>query len=168
MDLKWLRRRCEERLRIIDIPDPFTVEAFRQALADRRGRAVDLHPLPESSNANAPCGVWVATATADHVFYEPGTSPFHRDHIICHELAHLLCGHALDVDENTLSVLPDLDPALVRHMLGRVSYTNEQEQEAEMLAGLILQKAARDSAQGAPRDANPVLSRLDSVFGRLG
>lgn len=157
-DLRRLHRRCRERMRDLDIPEPFTIEGFCGTLARQRGRPLRLHQLPDGSAEDMPCGAWLADATADHIVYEPGTSPLHRDHIILHELAHMLCGHALGRDEDMARyLLPDLDPGLTQRMLARASYTTDQEREAEILAGMILRAAAR-------QDASP-LGRLGDALG---
>jgi hypothetical protein len=150
-----LRRRCERLLRGIPIPHPFDLDAFCAGLAARRGRPLHLRPVPGLS-ADAPCGLWIGTAEADHVFYDPGTSPLHAEHIVLHELAHILSGHtgsagALD------RLFPDLDPATVRHVLGRVGYTTAQEREAEMIASLIRGRSARGS--------HTTLGRVAEAFG---
>ena len=139
--MEGLRRRCERRLRGIRIPHPFDLNAFCGELADRRGRPLHLRPVPGLSS-DAPCGLWIGTTRADHVFYDPGTSPLHAEHIVLHELAHILCGHS-GGDAAMSRLFPDLDPAAVGRVLGRVSYTSEQEREAEMMASLIRGRSAR-------------------------
>jgi hypothetical protein len=138
--MEGLRRRCERRLRGIRIPRPFDLDAFCAEVAARRGRPLRREPVPGLSS-QAPCGLWVGTEKVDHIFYDPGTSPLHAEHIVLHELAHILGGHALgrpgDGDGTLSRLFPDLDPALVKRALGRVSYTTEQEREAEMMASLI-------------------------------
>jgi hypothetical protein len=139
--VKGLRRRSERRLRGIRIPNPFDLDAFCDEVAARRGRPLIRRPVPGLS-AEAPCGLWIGTASADHVFYDPGTSPLHAEHIVLHELAHILSGHS-GADGAMARLFPDLDPATVSRVLGRVSYTNAQEREAEMMASLIRGRSAR-------------------------
>ena len=139
--MEGLRRRCEARLRNITIPNPFDLDAFCAEVEARRGRPLIRRPVPGLS-ADAPCGLWVGTATADHVFYDPGTSPLHAEHIVLHEIAHILCGHS-GGDAALARLFPDLDPAAVTRVLGRVSYPTEQEREAEMMASLIRGRSAR-------------------------
>jgi hypothetical protein len=55
---------------------------------------------------------------------------------VLHELAHILCEHT-GADGTIDRLFPDLDPATVRKVLGRVGYTTAQEREAEMMASLI-------------------------------
>jgi len=110
----------------------------------------------------------VATEDADHVWFQPGTSPFHQAHIILHEFAHLICGHGLIDDDAALRRLfPDLDPALVKGLLGRGSFSTEQEQEAELLADMIMQEAGRSRRDMTPGDsvAASDLHRLEERFG---
>jgi hypothetical protein len=134
-----LRQRCERRLDGITIPHPFDLDAFCAVVAEHRGRRLHLHPVPGLS-VNSPCGIWIAVASADYVFYDPNTSRLHAEHIVLHEIGHMLSDHAtgIDVGGGALArLLPDLDPSTVTRVLGRVSYTTTQEREAEMLASLI-------------------------------
>lgn len=153
--MEGLRRRCEARLRGIRVPSPFDLDAFCAEVAIRRGRPLIRQPVPGLS-ADAPCGLWIGTATADHVFYDPGTSPLHAEHIVLHELAHILSGHS-GGDGSLARLFPDLDPATVDRVLGRVSYTTEQEREAEMMASLI-----RGRSAGPPRTT---LGRVADALG---
>jgi hypothetical protein len=91
MDLRAVRRRCESTLRDVSVPSPFDVRAFTATVSSRRGRPI--HLLPKSARLG-PCGVWLAMPSADYVFFENATSPLHREHIILHELGHLLRNHA--------------------------------------------------------------------------
>lgn len=160
-----LVERCQARLQGLEIPRPFTVEAFCRSVSRHRGRPLHLHPLPGPTRF---CGLWVATESADHVWYEPASSPFHRRHIILHELAHLICEHRLTEDDEAIRLLfPDLDPAMVMGVLARASYSTEQEQEAENLADIIMLKAGRSRREVTPEqwEAESDLDRLEERFG---
>jgi hypothetical protein len=37
-----------------------------------------------------PCGLWIGTAEADHVFHKEGTTPWHKTHTVLHEIARAL------------------------------------------------------------------------------
>ena len=146
MDTKDLRRRCELRLRDLQLPLPFDVSAFCDRVATQRGRPILLRSIASRAG---PWGLWVATASSDVIFFEADTSPLHQQHIILHELSHMLCDHTpLPVtDPATLQMLlPDLGPETIRHVLSRVAYSAEEEREAEILASLVLQRVARGSA----------------------
>jgi hypothetical protein len=140
--MESLRRRCERRLRGIRVPEPFDLDAFCREVESRRGRRLLRRPVP-GLTAGAPCGLWVGTDRADHVFYDPGTSPLHAEHIVLHELAHILSGHTPGADDSLGRLFPDLDPATVSQVLGRVAYTTAHEREAEMMASLIRGRSGR-------------------------
>lgn len=161
MRLRRLRKECDARLSGLAIPRPFDVDAFCTEVARRRGRPLHVHELPPGDSASLPCGVWIATDQADHIFHIAGGSRLHRDHIVLHELGHMLFDHAVtdpsDVDDPAgLALLPDLDPAMIRRVLRRGGYSTAQEQAAEMIASLILQRAARP--------AQPAATGLFDVF----
>jgi hypothetical protein len=125
----------------LDVPSPFDLTEFAARLARQRNRPIELRPV--SFAPGAPCGLWIGTADADYVFYEQGTTPFHRSFIALHELAHMLLGHrGLSAWQGLVRrVAPDISPALVRLMLGRSGYSSPEEREAETLASLILDRA---------------------------
>jgi hypothetical protein len=158
-----VRQKCEAKLRSLALPRPFTVDAFCDALARERGRPVQLVPMP--SGMGTPCGLWLSTAEVDYVFHQVATSPLHQEHIILHELAHMIFDHAAvrgPTDELRKRLLPALDPEMVAAVLTRTSYTSEQEQEAETLADLIGGRARRRQAQAG---SDHTFARALDVFG---
>ncbi|WHT18367.1 ImmA/IrrE family metallo-endopeptidase [Crossiella sp. CA-258035] len=160
---KALWRRCAQIVSTVDIPRPFSVPALVAALAARRGRPIELIPL--AARPDTPCGVLAATDRADYVFYAADTSPLHQEHILLHELGHLLCGHAGsgELHETVARVLmPNLPVELVRRVLGRTGYAQQQEQEAELVASMVMHQARRE--QG-PAPVSGGLARLRSAFG---
>ncbi|MGW5446082.1 hypothetical protein [Streptomyces asiaticus] len=62
-------------------------------LAAQRARPLRLHPLPAEAAATGACGLWLATDAEDHIFYERRTVPLHQEHIVLHEIGHLLFNH---------------------------------------------------------------------------
>lgn len=162
---KRLRRECADRVRQLDIPHPFDIAELCRQLGAARGREIRLlaAPLPPES----PCGLWVSTDRADYVFYEERTSQLHREHIVLHEIGHLLCDHeATPVADEEASrlVMPSLDPGMVNRMLGRTHYSGVEEQQAELIASLIREKASRWSHQPnwtIPAEAVGLVERLE-------
>jgi hypothetical protein len=139
--VRRLRRRCERRLAGIDVPRPFDLDRFCRHVEHSRGRQLRLQPIPNLT-ASAPCGMYLSTGEADYVFYESSTSALHVEHIILHELSHVICEHTAfggaGAGGSTLAnLMPNLDPAMIRRVMGRVSYSSEQEKEAEYMASLI-------------------------------
>ncbi|MBU2666325.1 hypothetical protein KOI35_22745 [Actinoplanes bogorensis] len=159
-------RRCRRIVDSLPIPAPFDPARFVDALARRRGRPVELVPMPGGMKQ---CGALVATDRADYLFYAASTTRLHQEHILLHEVGHLLCGHT---DDRTLTalpamLLPNLSDDLVRRVLGRSDYSVAQEQEAELIASMIAQRARRGPAAGTgPVDPEVAdgLARLGSIF----
>lgn len=172
MNLYRLRRRCEAVLRDIVLPEPFDLESMCQQVAGRRGRPLRFVVEPALAGGNGPCGLWVATDAEDLVFVEPAISVVHREHIALHELGHMLAGHdgrgSSTADHLMARLLPSLDPATVRMVLGRAAYCTIEEQEAEMIASLITARAHR-TARPEPHitasvSDHGVLERLSALL----
>jgi hypothetical protein len=146
-----LRKRCWEVVRRLRLPDPFSVSALCDSISAHRGRTLYLHSLEKPEGVlDMPCGMWVATDIADHVFFEQQTSTFHQEHIILHELGHMICGHTIAMlgDEFDPSAISEhTGGELVQQALLRASYNTRQEQEAELVATLILDRGRRISGE---------------------
>lgn len=147
----------------VGVPEPFDVDVFCANVAARRGRRVQLHELP--TEVGRVCGLYVSLPAVDHVYFATGTSPRHQQHIIVHELMHLLFGHgglrgfSSEVLER---LLPGLDPGLVRAALARGGYSNPEEREAETVASLVM-RHVRTVPAGLRAD--PVAERIETAFG---
>lgn len=98
----------------------------------------------------------MGTASVDYVFYEAQTTPLHREHIVLHELGHILFGHHSLEGEETDGAAPVV--------LGRTNYTTRQEQEAEMLASMIRIRTANSGPRSASSERG-TLARLESAMG---
>ncbi|MFJ5266752.1 secondary metabolite protein [Streptomyces sp. NPDC088387] len=74
-----------------------------------------------------------------YVFYEARTSTLHQDHIIAHEFSHLLLGHHESQPLSPLgpALITTVDPDTVQMVLGRTTYDEAKEREAELLASLL-------------------------------
>jgi Zn-dependent peptidase ImmA (M78 family) len=167
MDPTELRARCEARLADVHIPSPFDLAVLCAELGRRRGRPIAL--LSIAMDADGPSGLWISGSNADYIVYEQATTPLHQTHIALHELGHLLCGHesgtpvsGADVDR----LFTQLDPRLVHSALGRTSYSNDDESEAELLASLILQRAEVRTDPVGSRVVDPATARSLRHLGR--
>jgi hypothetical protein len=164
-----LRRRCRALLRQLDVRPPLDVSDMCARLGKLRGRPICLvaHPLP----TQGPFGVWLSTSAADHIIYQERTSRPHQVHIILHELGHLIADHHSDEHDSSVlaMIYPDIDPDVVRRVLGRTSYDIAEERDAETVATIILQWASVLD-QMAPRlSPGPAGQRLQSGLGdRIG
>lgn len=169
-DPTTLRRRGAARLRGLRIPAPFDVEAFTDELAAHRGRPIVLQPW---SNPVGLMGFWVPDPAADLIVYEQETSPLHREHIILHELSHLLCDHQPPVltERELAGSLPRLAGSTIRRAMCRAAYSSVEDREAEVLASLILErarKAGRVSPASADRDRHGAAGHLARIMEEAG
>jgi hypothetical protein len=162
---RW--RACERRLAELDLPAEPGIAELVEHLATRRNRPIVLVPIAmQGSGPQSPYGIWVATAEVDLIGYEANTSQHHQEHIIAHELGHMICCHRGlgQPDANTVSLLfPDLSPDLVRELLRRTSYLDAQEEEAEIMGSLLMSNLITDAAP--PEDDSGVLGGLKSALG---
>ncbi|GHE98235.1 hypothetical protein [Streptomyces griseoluteus] len=144
----------------LDLPDPFKIEELLARVSKKRGRPIHLHTFPAITGDELPCGAWLATDKADHILVEDATSPLHRDHIVLHEVSHMLLRHT---PRQTLGrAFHHLDPDLVMGVLGRTSYETEEERSAETLAGLIATRAALRRTSDRPTPST--LRRLNAAL----
>lgn len=138
MDLKQVRADCRARLAGIEIPDPFDARTLSQNLARHRGRRLELVPLTGKLAVGRPCGTWIETEAADYIGYDPNTTPAHQNHIITHELAHVMWDHEGVPDLPMESSLNSaVGSATILRMLGRTIYDDTQELYAEVMASML-------------------------------
>ena len=147
--------RLEELEHQVSLRDIADIRAFCDALARRRGRPLT---LVSSEMPADPAALWVAMGQCDYIVYEERAAPPYQEHLILHEVGHMLCGHTepkVDLEYLRQHVVRGLDPDLIRGMLGRIGYDTRDEHEAELLASLIEQRwrhLRRLSASASPLD----------------
>ncbi|MBU8820756.1 hypothetical protein KL864_33340 [Mycolicibacterium goodii] len=141
-------------VRELPIPFPWDRNVFIQRIAEMRGRPIHLIPVDTATLEGSPCGLWLIREHDDLILHEVGTSEYHVDQIVCHEIGHMVLGHGrdqtIDPDRNREQslrnkVLAEVDPDSVQAVLGRTNYATDQERDAEMFAN-ILMIAAADTA----------------------
>jgi hypothetical protein len=109
-------------------------------------------------------GAWIRAPGADIIVYERNTTRLHQEHIALHELSHIICGHETPILHSELAsqLFPDLRPDVVRGVLQRQSYSNEEELEAEIQASVIRERAT----DRKPAESQTTLAD-DSILKRL-
>lgn len=141
------------------LPTAWNIEELCLSLSTRRRRPLFLHPM----NLPAlPFGLWYDDGTSDHIIYRSTLTGFHRDHVILHEICHMLARHT----QIPLAAGPDGSGRESVRGAGEFAakvnpYTAGQEKTAESFATLVLEKAHRLST--AP--ASAFEHRASAVFG---
>ncbi|MCZ7432136.1 hypothetical protein [Streptomyces sp. WMMC1477] len=151
----------------LDLTSPFSVEDLCHQITERRGRRIRLAPL--SFPASGPAGLLVSTSTVDYVFYEAHTTTPHQTHVIVHELGHLVWEHTSpaaggdEPPETGFLLDDDIDPTLMRHMLGRTQYGRPEEYAAEYFATQVLRLASGPllATTAVPPDMSELVARLE-------
>ena len=101
-----------------------------EQVAQKRGRPIVLQPWRMGDAAQY--GVWLAGPARDYIFFEAETARVHQEHIILHELAHILLGH------ETLRVSADnpITSAVLMRAVSNLADT-DRERAAESLAARL-------------------------------
>ncbi|SHG94868.1 ImmA/IrrE family metallo-endopeptidase [Streptoalloteichus hindustanus] len=145
-----LRRRLRREFEASGIDGPADMAEVCARLSRRRGKPI--HLLPYSLTVPTPFGLWLGNPAADYIVYQSETTPTHQQHIIAHELGHMLAGHHSDEDDDEVwrELMPDIPPDRIRRALRRTSYDDQQEREAEVVATLLLETTTRHRALTLP------------------
>lgn len=137
--------------RELPIPVPWDLDAFIANLSEYRGRPIRLVATETADMAGSLCGLWLTRDEEDIIAHEVGTSDYHIAQIVCHEVGHMMLGHDLTRTfgtdrareyDLTRKVVPDIDPATIKAVLGRTDFASEQERDAEMFANILMIAAA--------------------------
>ncbi|SEP51869.1 hypothetical protein [Amycolatopsis saalfeldensis] len=167
MKERELRRRCRRLLNDLDISPPLDVVQLCERLGVSRARPIRLMPYP--LEVPGPFGCWIATGSADYIFFQQETTKAHQDHIILHELGHLLAEHEPGGDAEPADFLrgpaTGLEDDAVHRALRRTSYDEAHEWEAETVATIILEWASVLNYTIPRRAADHDLRRIQGVLG---
>jgi hypothetical protein len=144
MKERELRKRCRRLLNELGIEPPLDVALLCARVGEKRGKPIRLMPYP--LQVPGPFGCWIATRAADYIFYQRETTKSHQDHIVLHELGHMLADHQPVGDAEPGDFLPgfppDVDKDVIQRALRRTSYDEAHEWEAETVATIILEWAS--------------------------
>jgi sirohydrochlorin ferrochelatase len=162
------RARVRTLLDAVPMPRPWSMNAWVDRLEAWRGREIDL--VPVEYRPGQPSGAWQARPGYDLIAYTEHTSALHQDHIIAHELGHLLCAHTgtcLMSEAEAADLAPDLAPRALSHLLTRVT-SDTDEYEAELIAVLLMSAATSEPPAvqpGASGRAADQARRLAALLG---
>ena len=162
--LREHRRRAQQRLRALALPATVDLAAVIRVVADQRSRRIVVQPVDGMGGQTM--GAWIATPETDVILYERRTTRVHQDHIVLHELSHLICGHQPSLLEPAVAaeIFPDLEPEVVRGVLARHGYSSTDEVEAEVMASVLSERVSAKTYQEARGDDHDaaVMRRLEA------
>lgn len=133
------RRHSRRLLATLDLPVPFDLNAFVERVGRARARPIHLVAIRGAMAGGSPCGWWCPARDFDVIFLDEAATALHREHIVLHEVGHMLWGHtptladAAPVLQQATSHLR-WDSEAMHTMLGRSDYASAREQEAEVFA----------------------------------
>jgi hypothetical protein len=142
----------------VPIPLPWSLDAYVAAVAEYRGRLIELAPMDTSALGGSGCGtgsgLWIARSADDIIVYDRDTSPWHAQHIVLHEIGHMLLEHDQQsapqphtVSSTTLTrLMPSISLESIQHILGRNAYGDDYERDAEAFADAAMLHATRPPA----------------------
>lgn len=166
-----LQQRCEEMLSELELPTPFDLNVLLAQLSHLRRRPLRLLPLLPGLRDD-PSGLWVPLEDEDVVFAEGSVSDWYRDHVILHEVGHMLWRHhgtVRDVTEWLGQYGVETSPQTRTEMRCSVR-DRDKEREAEMVALLIESRITprtrtRPGSDSPPAEIAAVLNRLALALG---
>ncbi|MFI7601438.1 hypothetical protein [Actinoplanes sp. NPDC049681] len=126
--------------RLPDLPKPWDIETLCRDIAEARGRPLTVHAV---RLRGLPSGLWYDDGTHDRIIHRASATGYYRDHIILHEICHLLAGHGT-----------------ARRDMARVCNSIEEE-IAETFASMVLKAAG----QLPPPDLSATERRAEELLG---
>ncbi|MBP2472111.1 hypothetical protein JOF53_000983 [Crossiella equi] len=146
---RHLRQHCRKLLRELRLTPPLDVHELVRRVSEQRGRPIEL--VAQRFSVPGPFGAWTSGQDTDQIHYQAETTATHQNHIILHELSHLLAGHE-----------PTPEHALFR----RTSYDSRAEYEAETIATIFLEwSAVARALQPRRSTGEPARRMADSLLG---
>ena len=139
-----MRERFDALLAELSLPPgrgSFALDQLLDRVSIARGRPIKLVAVPVN-DPDDPSGAWVPYPEVDVIFHKLTSRP-HLTHIVLHEIAHMLCGHAVRPQalQRFLAQYspPDHDPQRMVEAFGllRSSWSDEEEREAEAFARYV-------------------------------
>lgn len=140
------RRTAKQALALVDSFSqiPWSLRKTIYLLGEYLMRPIELvpwnFPLAQAGDLT---GVWVPTADRDYLFYPYNVEDWDKDHVIGHELGHVLFKHTPRVEEWPAS-MREIYGSEVVGFRGRTGYEDAEEAQAEKFAHLIHNLAVRN------------------------
>lgn len=168
--LRRLRKQCERNLVDFPIPRPFSIPALVRAMEVELGRRIILRPMPPAlTTPGSACGLRVKLPNgASVVLFPLGSTPYHQNHVILHELVHEWFDHGGTISPQEFQrMTPHVGTGLISRftkgvpIAARTNYETEQELITEMSAAIVQDIAAQQDS-----GSDDLIGRLDDTLTR--
>jgi hypothetical protein len=115
------------------------VDELCVSLSERRGRVLVLHSVDLPA---LPFGLWYDNGNQDHIICREGITGYYRDHVVLHEICHMLARDTAVGPRGRTDEEADGDPlSQLIELAMRDPYAIAQEEVAEMFASRVLKLA---------------------------
>ncbi|MBF6128829.1 hypothetical protein [Nocardia brasiliensis] len=142
-------------VRTLALPRIWQRDTFLEQVAALVGKRIRLLPLATEVAGQLPCGLVLERADDVVIAYDATGSEYHADHIILHEVGHLLLAHGgrrSSTPDATVQILfPNVRPETVLRVLHRGDYDDIAERQAELFASLIMSTARTETSESPLR-----------------
>ncbi|MCX2729451.1 hypothetical protein OOZ19_04305 [Saccharopolyspora sp. NFXS83] len=158
-------------MRELDVSAPLDVRDLCQRIGEARARPIELYAYP--IEVPGPFGLWFHMRDRDAIFFQREDVRWHQDHIILHELGHILGNHPSDAEvfdpvtaairENPPAGLDWGDDEKGEHRRRRSCYDVRYEREAELHA-TIIQEWGSVLTTTPPVTEEPAVQRISATL----
>ncbi|KIA60263.1 hypothetical protein FG87_37925 [Nocardia vulneris] len=142
-------------VRTLALPRTWRRDTFLEQVAALVGKQIRLLPLTAEVAGQLPCGLVLERADDVVIAYDATGSEYHADHIILHEVGHLLLAHggqrSTAPDAAVQILFPNVRPETVLRVLHRGDYDDLAERQAELFASLIMSTARTETSKSPLR-----------------
>lgn len=169
---------------------PWSIDQFIAELSIMLGKPIVVRELPRELSQQL-TGIWIPTAVHNVIQIKFGVTGHYREHLICHEIAHIVLSHTPtpevleqlrrayfarltpDLPLDWLELLEDSQPCLARRAPGILgpgsNFRHPIERQAEWLATMIMARADELRRSLFPNSLSErdqlMLRRAAAVFG---
>lgn len=157
-----MRRRSTKIRQIVDslpLPEPWNVDQLIGSVAGLTGRPIRVQA--RHAMGDTITGTIFRLSAENVIFYREDLKGLHRDHVLCHEVGHVLGGHLEGPAAYQGGADADLARAAERILHRQCHYGERRELEAERIAELILARV-RQQVRGIQ---DPATERAVRGFG---
>lgn len=147
--------RASRLVELLPFERPWSLDGFLAAVGVMIGTPITLGALPDAVAGERVTGLWIPNPLMHSIFVPASAEGEYREHLVCHELGHIIMAYthtSAEIREMVGATLARISPRLPRAFVehrdppqfcfARTSFMHPIEQEAEWLATLIMDRAS--------------------------